>query len=86
VYNLLDYNFVKFSVQNSSNTMTENSSTFWFLTFEYFKKDVMKPEDNLVILVHWLLLKNNFQVLGLDNEVNIFVNFAINNILLNFVG
>ncbi|XP_022175149.1 proteasome inhibitor PI31 subunit [Myzus persicae] len=49
--------------------MAENSSKFWFLTFEYFKKDVNKPEDNLVILVHWLLLRNNFQVLGLlDNE------------------
>ncbi|XP_015372621.1 PREDICTED: proteasome inhibitor PI31 subunit [Diuraphis noxia] len=48
--------------------MAENSSKFWFLTFEYFKKDVNKPEDNLVILVHWLLLRNNFQVLKLDNE------------------
>ncbi|NP_001280346.1 Proteasome inhibitor PI31 subunit-like [Acyrthosiphon pisum] len=48
--------------------MAENSSKFWFLTYEYFKKDVIKPEDNLVILVHWLLLRNNFQVLGLDNE------------------
>lgn len=51
--------------------MAENSSKFWFLTFEYFKKDVNKPEDNLVILVHWLLLRNNFQVLELDNEVTI---------------
>jgi len=51
--------------------MVENSSKFWFLTFEYFKKDVNKPEDNLVILVHWLLLRNNFQVLELDNEVTI---------------
>lgn len=51
--------------------MTENSSKFWLLTFEYFKKDVKKPEDNLIILVHWLLLKNNFQVLGLGNESKI---------------
>lgn len=38
---------------------------FWMLAFEFFKKDVKKPEDNLIILVHWLLLKNDFQVLGL---------------------
>jgi len=63
--------------------MAENSSKFWLLTFEYFKKDVIKPEDNLVILVHWLLLKNNFQVLGLDNEVTIYL--SMNNILLNCI-
>lgn len=51
--------------------MAENSSKFWLLTFEYFKKDVKKPEDNLLILVHWLLLKNDFQVLGPGNKVKI---------------
>lgn len=49
--------------------MSEFSSKFWSLTFDCFKKDVKKPEDNLVILVHWLLLDNNFKVLGPGNEV-----------------
>jgi len=44
---------------------------FWMLAFEFFKKDVKKPEDNLIILVHWLLLKNDFQVLGLGCKVTI---------------
>lgn len=43
---------------------------FWLLTYDHFKKDVNKPEDNLIILVHWLLLKNDFQMLGPGNEVN----------------
>lgn len=49
--------------------MAENISALWLLTLDYFKKDVKKTEDNLIILVHWLLLKNNFQVLGPGNEV-----------------
>lgn len=49
--------------------MTEINSRFWLLTFDYFKKDVKKPEDNLMILVHWLLLNNDFQGLGPGNEV-----------------
>jgi hypothetical protein len=44
---------------------------FWLLTYDYFKKDVNKPEDSSIILVHWLLLKNDFQLLGQGNEVNI---------------
>jgi len=51
--------------------MAKNSSEFWLLTLEYFKKDIKKPEDNLIILLHWLLLKNNFQVLEPGNEVTI---------------
>ncbi|XP_026805847.1 proteasome inhibitor PI31 subunit [Rhopalosiphum maidis] len=49
--------------------MSEYSSNFWMLVFEFFKKDVQKPEDNLMILVHWLLLKNGFQILELGCEV-----------------
>ncbi|XP_025416285.1 proteasome inhibitor PI31 subunit isoform X2 [Sipha flava] len=41
---------------------------FWLLTYDYFKKDVNKPEDSSIILVHWLLLKNDFQLLGQGNE------------------
>ena len=41
------------------------------LVFEFFKKDIQKPEDNLMILVHWLLLKNGFQILELGCEVTI---------------
>lgn len=43
---------------------------FWLLTYNHFKEDVNKPEDSLIVLVHWLLLKNDFQVLGPGNEVN----------------
>jgi len=48
--------------------MVEYNSAFWSLTFDYFKKDINKSEDNLIVLVHWLLLKNNFQTLGPGNE------------------
>ncbi|VVC44255.1 PI31 proteasome regulator, N-terminal [Cinara cedri] len=50
--------------------MTENYPKFWSLTFDMFKKDVKKVEDNLIILVHWVMLKNDFQMLGLKNEEN----------------
>lgn len=52
-------------------TMAEKNLGFWLLTFDYFKKDIKKPEDNVIVLVHWLLLKNNFQVLGpgIENEI-----------------
>lgn len=53
----------------SLNAMSETHSKFWLLTFDCFKKDVKKPEDNLIILVHWLLLNNGFKVLGSGNEV-----------------
>lgn len=49
--------------------MSEKYPKFWSLTFDMFKKDVKKIEDNLIILVHWVLLKNDFQMLGLGNQV-----------------
>lgn len=52
--------------------MAENISVLWSLTLDYFKDDIKKDEDNLIILVHWLLLKNNFQVLGPGNEVKLY--------------
>lgn len=52
--------------------MAKNTANlgFWQLTYDYFKKDVQKPEDDLIVLVHWLLLKNGFQVLGPGSEVS----------------
>lgn len=50
--------------------MNEVNIKFWLLTFDYFKKDIKKSEDNLIVLLHWLLLQNDFQVLGPGNEVN----------------
>lgn len=49
--------------------MSENNPKFWTLTYDMFKKDVKKLEDNLIILVHWVLLKNDFQMLGHTNKV-----------------
>lgn len=51
--------------------MAERKCAFWTLTLEYFQKDIKKPEDNLVVLVHWLLLHNKFSVLGPGKEVKI---------------
>lgn len=49
--------------------MAEKKLKFWLLTYDYFKKDFKKPEDSVIVLVHWLLLENDFQVLGPGNEV-----------------
>ncbi|XP_050424857.1 proteasome inhibitor PI31 subunit-like isoform X2 [Adelges cooleyi] len=48
--------------------MAEVNTRFWSLVTNYFKKDFKKPEDNLTVLVHWLLLQNDFQVLNPGNE------------------
>ncbi|XP_025200140.1 proteasome inhibitor PI31 subunit [Melanaphis sacchari] len=61
--------------------MAEYGYNFWMLTFDFFKKDIKKPEDNLIILVHWLLLKNDFQVLGLGSETTIDENVQPSDIL-----
>ncbi|XP_050527774.1 proteasome inhibitor PI31 subunit [Daktulosphaira vitifoliae] len=51
--------------------MAEGNTKFWILVLKMFQKDVNKCEDNVIILVHWLLLLNDFQVLkpGNENEV-----------------
>lgn len=53
--------------------MSENYPKFWTLTYDMFKNDVKKLEDNLIILVHWVLLKNDFQMLGHTNKVKCIV-------------
>jgi len=51
--------------------MANNNLKFWLLTYDSFKKDIKKLDDNVIILVHWLLLKNDFQVLGPGSEVRL---------------
>ncbi|XP_050444052.1 proteasome inhibitor PI31 subunit-like [Adelges cooleyi] len=48
--------------------MAEVNTRFLSLVTNCFQKDITKPEDDLTVLVHWLLLQNNFQVLHFGNE------------------
>lgn len=57
--------------------MAENNFVFWTMTLNYFKDEIKKSEDYLVVLVHWLLLKNRFQVLGPGHEVKHFNNLYL---------
>lgn len=59
--------------------MAEYNFSYLSLMFDYIKNDIKKNEDGLVVLLHWLLLKNRFQVLGPGNEVKLFNTFLVDN-------